>query len=430
MNKSKRKNQGYPVLIIGAGRGGSALLEMFLEDRLVNVLAIVDSNSAAPGIKMAESRGIPTYTEASEALHACKDYPDCIVYNLSHDEAITAEAIKVFGADKRVASGPEVNLFWQMVTNLKQIKGELEKSQNQLQAIIHNAMDGIITISEAGEILGFNPAAEQIFGYMQQEVLGKNLNILMPEPFHSEHDSYLKNYKETNKAKIIGMRGREVIAVRKSGDQFPMELSASEMMLGGQRYFVGIVRDITERKQTEEKIAHLAHYDYLTDLPNRALLLEGLERSIALAKRKNYKVAVLFLDLDGFKKVNDTLGHDAGDALLRGVSKRLTASIRESDLVARVGGDEFIFVLNEIGSDENAALAANKIITALSAPFELKGQQCHIGGSIGISIFPDASQDPNALVKLADDAMYLAKQSGKNTHRFYRDVLSKKHGTA
>ena len=414
--------QGYPVLIIGAGRGGSALLEMFMEDSLVKVIAIADPNPAAPGIKMAQSHGIPTYTDAGEALRACKDYQDCIVYNLSHDEAIPAEVAKVFG-DKRVASGLEVNLFWQMVTNLKQIKVELEKSQNQLQAIIHNAMDGIITINEAGEILGFNPAAEQIFGYAQQDVLNKNLKMLMPEPTRSEHDAYLNRYKETGEANIIGVCGREVVATRKNGEQFPMELSVSEMVLGGLRYFVGIVRDITERKLAEEKIAHLAHYDYLTDLPNRALFVDSLVHCIAMARRNSFKTAVLFLDLDGFKKVNDTLGHDAGDLLLRSVSKRLKATIRASDTVARVGGDEFIFVLNEIGSDENAALMANKIIIALSEPFELKGQQCHVGGSIGISIYPDASTDTETLIKQADNAMYLAKQSGKNTYKFYRDVV-------
>jgi diguanylate cyclase (GGDEF)-like protein/PAS domain S-box-containing protein len=414
--------QGYPVLIIGAGRGGSALLEMFLEDKLVEVVAIVDSNPAAPGIKLAKNYGIPTYADAGEALRACKDYPDCIVYNLSHDEAITAEVGKVFGDHKRVASGLEVSLFWQMVTNLKQIKLDLEKSQDQLQAIIHNAMDGIITINEAGEILGFNPAAEQIFNYAQQEVLGQNLNILMPEPSRSEHDSYLNRYMQTGEAKIIGVFGREMIAVRKNGEQFPMELSASEMVLGGQRYFIGIVRDITERKQAEEKLAYLAHYDYLTDLPNRALFLDHLEHDVSLAKRNNYKVAVLFLDLDGFKKVNDTLGHDAGDMLLREVSKRLRETIRASDTIARVGGDEFIFVLNVIGSDEDAALMANKIIMTLSEPFKIKGQQCHVGGSIGISLYPDGSKDPETLIQQADKAMYLAKQSGKNTYKFYQDA--------
>jgi diguanylate cyclase (GGDEF)-like protein/PAS domain S-box-containing protein len=284
-------------------------------------------------------------------------------------------------------------------------------------------MDGIITINETGVIQGFNPAAEQIFGYSQQEVMGKNLSMLMPEPDRSAHDGYIQRYHQTDQARILGVRGREVTAMRKNGETFPMELSASEMMLGGSRYFIGIVRDITERKLAEQKIAHLAHYDYLTDLPNRALLLDVLNHSISLAKRNKRKVAVLFIDLDGFKKVNDTLGHDAGDLLLKGVSQRIKETLRESDTVARMGGDEFILVLDNIESAENALFTANKILKALSEPFDLMGQPGRVGGSIGISIFPDDSEDPDQLVKQADEAMYLAKQSGKNTSRFYREVL-------
>lgn len=416
-----QKIHGYPVLIIGAGRGGHALLEMFMEDSLVKVVAIADTNPGAPGIQLAKDRGIPTYTNVVKALQACKDYPDCIVYNLSHDDGVAAEVSKVFG-DNRVTSGPEVKLFWQMVTNLKQTKGKLEESQNQLQSIIRNVMDGIITINESGEIQGFNPAAEQIFGYLQQEVLGQNVKMLMPEPDRSRHDTYISRYLHTGEGRILGVRGREVVAVRRNGEQFPMELSASEMTLGGLRYFIGIVRDITERKLVEEKLAHFAHHDYLTDLPNRILFLNNLEHSIHLAKRNKYKMATLFLDLDGFKKINDTLGHDAGDQLLREVSKRLKEAIRASDTVARVGGDEFTFVLLNIGTDENAALMANKIIVALSEPFDLKGQQSHVGGSIGISMYPDDAKDTEALIRQADEAMYLAKQSGKNTYKFYRDV--------
>ena len=417
-----RKTQGHPVLIIGAGRGGHALLEMFMEENLVEVLAIADTNPGAPGIQLAKNHGIPTYASATDALQACKGHPDCIVYNLSHDDAIAEEADKIFGNNKRVASGPEVKLFWQMVMNLKKVKGELEESQNQLQSIIHNVMDGIITISESGVIQGFNPAAEQIFGYSQHEVLGKNVNMLMPEPHRSEHDAYIRRYLQTGQGRILGVRGREVMAVRKNGEQFPMELSTSEMELGGLRYFIGIVRDITERKLVEEKLAHFAHHDYLTDLPNRILFLNSLEHSIQLAKRNNYKVAALFLDLDGFKKVNDTLGHDAGDQLLREVSRRLKEAIRASDTVARVGGDEFTFVLNKIESDKNAALMANKIIAALAEPFDLKGRQCSVGGSIGISLFPDDSGNSEDLIKQADKAMYLAKQSGKNTYKFFRGM--------
>lgn len=422
---SIQRTQGYPVLIIGAGRGGSALLEMFLEDSLVKVVAIADTNPDAPGMLLAKKHGIPTFTVAAEALQICKDYPDCIVYNLSHDDSIAEEAFRVFG-DRRVASGPEVKLFWQMVTNLKQIKGDLEKSQNQLRSIIHNAMDGIITINESGEIQGFNPAAEEIFGYSQQEAIGMNLSMLMPEPDQSAHGVHLDRYLQTGQSRILGVRGREVMAVRKSGEEFPMELSVSEMVLGGHRYFIGILRDITERKRAEKKIAHLAHYDYLTDLPNRAMLLDVLNHSIALAKRNKNKAAVLFLDLDGFKGINDTLGHDAGDLLLKGVSARLKKTIRDSDTVARVGGDEFIVVLDSIGTDENAVQVANKIIAVLSKAFDLKGQACHVGASIGISLFPEDSDNPVKLVKRADEAMYLAKQSGKSTYRFYRDVVQKR----
>ncbi len=420
MNMPTSRANGHPVLIVGAGRGGSALLEMFLEDSLVEVVAMVDTNPDAPGLKMARVHGIPAYTDAREALLACRGFKDCIIYNLSHDDQIAAQANEIMGG-QRVASGPEVKLFWQMVTNLKQTKTELQKSQDQLQAIIQNAMDGIITINEKGLIEGFNPAAEQIFGYASDEVRGQNVSLLMPEPNRSAHDGYLSRYTQTGAQRILGARGREVIAIRKSGEEFPMELSASKMVLGGQCYFVGIVRDITERKLTEEKIAHLAHFDFLTDLPNRVRLTNTLEHSLRLAKRNQNKVAVLFLDLDGFKQVNDTLGHNIGDQLLQQVAARLAGAIRDSDTVARVGGDEFNFVLDNIESCENAAMVAQKVLAALSEPFDLSGNICQVGGSIGIAMYPEDSEDVEGLIGQADEAMYQVKQSGKNAWRFYRD---------
>ncbi len=418
-----QRTLGSPVLIIGAGRGGHALLEMFLEDNLVHVIAIADTNPDAAGLRLAKKNGIPTYTDAAQAILACRDYPDCIVYNLSHDDSIAGQVGQVFG-DKRVASGPEVKLFWQMVMNLKQTKGELEKSQGQLHAVIQNVMDGIITINESGEIQGFNPAAEQIFGYSQHDILGKSIKSLLSEPDQAEHDAYIHQHLHTEQGATPGVRGREMLAVRKNGELFPMELSLSKMLLGGQNYFVGIARDITERRLAEQKIAHLAHYDFLTDLPNRALFLNSLELSLSLAQRNNYKVAVFFLDLDGFKKINDTLGHDAGDLLLQQVSRRLKKTIRASDIVARVGGDEFTFVLSNPEPADGISLVAGKIIATLSEPFDLNGQLCHVGGSIGISLFPDDAQSLEQLITQADEAMYLAKHSGKNTYKFHRDVLS------
>lgn len=411
---------GQPVLIIGAGRGGSALLEMFMEDNLANVVAIVDTNPDAPGFALARNYGIPTYTDTAAALQTCKTYSDCIIYNLSQDEKVADEAYKVFG-DHRVTGGNEAKLFWQMVTNLQAIKGKLEKSQNELQAIIHNVMDGIITIDECGLIQGFNPAAERIFGYTPAEVAGQNVKMLMPEPDRSAHDVYLHRYVHNKEKRVLGVRDREVLAVRKNGEVFPMELSASEMFLGGQRYFIGIVRDITERKENEERIAHLAHFDYLTNLPNRASFLGILDHSVGLAKRTGHMLAVLFIDLDGFKQINDTLGHEAGDLLLKGVSARFRQSIRDSDTLARLGGDEFIMLLHNIDGAESAGRLAAKVVDSLAAPFDLNGQSAKVGASIGIALFPDDSVEARELLRKADEAMYIAKNRGKNIWKFYRD---------
>lgn len=415
------KTHGHPILILGAGRGGSALLEMFLEDELVQVIGIADSNFESPGIRMAQKHGIPCYADALEALKASTHYPDCIIYNLTHDDTLAREAVAILGS-KKVTGGAEAKLFWQMVTNMKRIKSELVKSQDQLKAVIHHAMDGIITINEAGEIQGFNPAAEEIFGYSTQEVLGKNVNILMEKPTRAEHDERIANYIKTGLGNIIGHRGREVVAVRKNGEHFPMELSASEMFLHGQRFFIGIVRDITERKEAEQKITHMAHHDFLTGLPNRILFFDRLKQAISMAERNEQKGAVVFLDLDGFKRINDEIGHDAGDLLLQQVSQRLAGMIRATDTMARVGGDEFTFVLNSVGNAENVAAMASKMVALLAEPFDLNGQQCTIGGSIGISLFPDDAEEFGTLLKQADEAMYLAKQRGKNTYQFYRDM--------
>jgi len=408
---------GYPVLIIGAGRGGTALLEMFLEERLVNVVAIVDTNADAPGIRLAQPHGIATFTDAVQALEYCKQYPDCIVYNLSHDDTVADAAERIFG-DKRVAGGTEVKLFWQMVTNLKQVKLDLEKSQNQLQSIIRNVMDGIITLDESGRIEGFNPAAEKIFGYSQQAIQGQDIGMLTS---NLAQDAAQQGVQRTALLEQLGQRGVEMQGKRQGGEPFPMELSLSEMHLGGVRYFIGIVRDITERKQAEEKIAHLAHHDFLTGLPNRAYFSEILAHSIALSGRSHSKLAVMFLDLDGFKKINDTLGHEAGDLLLQGVAQRLGETVRQSDVVARIGGDEFILLLENIASPENAASVAKKIIANLATPFDLNGTPGRVGASIGIALYPQHGESAEELLRRADEAMYQSKQSGKNTYRFTPD---------
>ena len=293
----------------------------------------------------------------------------------------------------------------------------------QAAAIMDTAADGIIAIDERGIIQSFNRAAEKMFGYTMKEAIGTNVSMLMPEPHVREHDTYLANYLRTGQAKIIG-KVRELTALRKDGTAFPIELNITELKLGGSRSFTGMIRDITERKHAEEHIRHVAGHDNLTDLPNRMLFNDRLRQAMAMARRERHELALLYLDLDRFKAVNDTWGHDAGDEVLKAVAARMRRLVRETDTVARIGGDEFTVILPKIVSREDTAKSAQKIVDALSAPFQLhlaeQGSQreVRIGVSVGITVYPSDAQDVDGLIKTADTAMYEAKQTG-NAFQFY-----------
>jgi diguanylate cyclase (GGDEF)-like protein/PAS domain S-box-containing protein len=312
-------------------------------------------------------------------------------------------------------------LWWLFVRPLRLA---LLSKTAQAAAIMDNATEAVITIDERGTIHAFNRAAEKMFGYTVREAIGANVRMLMPEPHVREHDSYLANYLRTGQAKVIG-KVREMTALRRDGTLFPIELSVTELKFGGERSYTGMIRDITERKRVEEHIRHVADHDSLTGLPNRMLFYDRLKQSMALARRERHELALLYLDLDGFKAVNDTWGHDAGDELLKAVAARIRQPVRESDTVARIGGDEFTVILPKIASREDTAKAAQKIIEALSAPFQLHltGQgpelEVSIGASIGITVYPGDAPDIDALIKAADTAMYEAKQTG-NAFRFYQ----------
>jgi diguanylate cyclase (GGDEF)-like protein/PAS domain S-box-containing protein len=181
----------------------------------------------------------------------------------------------------------------------------------------------------------------------------------------------------------------------------------------------GIATDVTEQKSLEEHLQKLAHYDPLTGLPNRVLFYDRLHQALARAKRQAQRVAVLYYDLDQFKRINDTYGHEVGDLLLMAVSKRLTASVREADTLSRLGGDEFAVILPDIAEVADVSVIARKILDALTAPFHVKGQELFTTVSIGVSLYPEDGADPDELVKHADAAMYRAKQRGRNTYQFY-----------
>lgn len=301
---------------------------------------------------------------------------------------------------------------------------ELQNSENRVQAVLDNVEEGIITLTDTGIIELFNPGAERMFGYRSPEMIGKSMSLLITEPYRSEHDEYLGRYLQTGQDTIIGV-AHEVNAVRRDGSTFPMEMRVSEFYIGGNRRFIGTLRDITQRKATEAKIIHLAHFDALTNLPNRRLVQDRIQQAIVSAQRTGSEFAVLFIDLDKFKNINDTLGHDVGDKLLEMVAHRLTDALRAQDTVGRQGGDEFIVLLASLSTVEDAARVAKKILEALAVPFEINGQSLHSGTSIGIATYPRDGTDVETLLKNSDTAMYSAKEAGRNNYQFFAEEMNK-----
>nr|WP_315431131.1 EAL domain-containing protein [uncultured Albidiferax sp.] len=303
----------------------------------------------------------------------------------------------------------------------------LQATARHSQAILDNMVDGVLTIDARGHMESFNKAASALFGYSIDEVLGRNVSMLMPEPHRSHHDGYLQNFQRAGETRVIGTP-RELEGLRKNGQLFPMSLSVSQIERAGEPTFIGIVRDITQRHQRDEEIRRLAFYDPLTGLPNRRLLMDRLKQAMASTARSRQHSAVMFLDLDHFKQLNDTLGHDVGDLLLQEVAARLNACMREVDCVARLGGDEFVVLLEALSHQAHEAATqaeaiANKILYALGQPYTLRGQVHDSTPSIGIVVFAQDHASLDELLKKADVAMYQAKSAGRNTACFFDPAM-------
>ncbi|MDQ7058925.1 MAG: diguanylate cyclase [Ghiorsea sp.] len=401
-----------PVLIVGAGLGGAAMLDIFSEDTLTSVAGIVDTNPNAIGIQNAKQRRIPVFNDLKEALETLGV---CSVFNMTNNDALSDIAAQYVGTG-RVIGGQEAKIFWDIISRLKLIKHELQENQTRLKAVIHNVKEGIIAIDADGHIENVNPAMEQIFGYAQQELLGENLNKLIPCLDFSMPYATLHKEAENQQG------SHELTGVYNNGIQFPIELNLSEMQLDGRTHFVGIVRDISERKEAEERMLQLALYDQLTQLPNRTLFYERLSFSINQSKRSKEPLALLFIDLDGFKAVNDNFGHLAGDQLLVEISQRLLRNTRDSDVVARLGGDEFVIILNHLKDLHYIDHITHKLIRVLGEPMQFQEHTFHVGASIGIAVYPKHTHDANTLIQQADEAMYQAKKTGKNRYCFAQET--------
>lgn len=303
------------------------------------------------------------------------------------------------------------------VTERKNTEKALRESEALFRDTLENAPIGMALASTDGRFIKANRAMCQIVGYSEEELAGKTFQeITHPEDLGKNLD--LIEQSLSGKLDSYQLEKRYI---HKDG-HFVWTLVTSSVVRddsGVVRYLIGQIQDITERKRDQEQIHHLAYYDTLTDLPNRRLLLDRLNQALAQAKRHARSMAVMFLDLDQFKQVNDTLGHDVGDELLKEVAQRLGACVRKGDTLSRQGGDEFVFVLTEVSREQDAARVAEKILAALSMPFSIRGHELRVTASIGIAVNAvNGINDAQELMKRADMAMYAAKEAGRNGYRF------------
>ena len=309
----------------------------------------------------------------------------------------------------------------EMVGRLKAQQAELIAAQ-KLRMHVDRTPLAVIEWDREHRVTAWNPAAEAIFGFAAGEAIGKRAPGFIVPPGSAEAvESMWLELAETRDGTKVGLEN-----ITRSGRAIQCEWYNTPLVDPGGRIvgFASLVQDVTERLNTERTIHYMAHHDALTGLPNRRLMQDRLNQAIMQARRKQRHVAVLFLDLDRFKLLSDTLGHDTGDYILKDVARRLTSCVREVDTVSREGGDEFVVVLPDLERPENARIVADKILREFAKPVEIGGQDIHITTSIGIAHYPNDATDVNHLLKHADSAMYQAKDSGRNTVRFYTSDLN------
>ncbi|MFA6265550.1 MAG: EAL domain-containing protein [Pseudolabrys sp.] len=305
----------------------------------------------------------------------------------------------------------------------EQMNTLIETNEKRFRAVTETAQDGIITMDAAAKVTYWNPAAERIIGYTADEAIGKDVHQwLAPERYRERAAVGMKEFAATGRGEVLG-KTLEFAAIRKDGTEFPIELSVSAIQKGTGWGAVAILRDITERKHAEEQLVRMARHDTLTGLANRGVFVEALQQGIARAHRGGKNFAVLYLDLDHFKDVNDTLGHPVGDLLLQSVAQRLEKTLREADTVARFGGDEFALIAIDIDEPSDAAVLADKVLKSIAEPYSIQGNEIRTGASVGIALYGPDSPDAELLLSHADVALYRAKAEGRGTYRFFTDAM-------
>ncbi len=303
----------------------------------------------------------------------------------------------------------------------------LRDNDKKLRAVIDGALDAIVTVNDAGNLIEFNPAAERIFGYKREQVLGRPMSeMIIPPHLRKLHDEGRQQYLLTGEKRIFNQR-IEITAMRSDGSEFPVELTLTALKQDDLSLVTGFIRDISEQKKARQEIENFAYYDALTGLPNRRLLVDRFQHAVLLSERARMHCALIFIDLDHFKALNDTKGHDVGDQLLIEVANRIKQTIRAGDTVARLSGDEFVVIIENLDAHQNVAYQqlseiTQKLLAELNHTYQLELFEFSTSASMGVTLFNGDQLSFEEHLRHADAAMYQSKAAGRNTYRFYDQI--------
>lgn len=299
----------------------------------------------------------------------------------------------------------------------------VKNSELRFKALLGSSMDAVIEIDAEGVVSHWGAQAASIFGYAEHEALNQKLHdLIIPSHYIAAHVAGMRRFLSSGEGPILGKR-IEVTARRKSTEEFPAELVVSTYTLNHQPMFCAYIRDITEQRRHAEKLKSVAHFDAVTGLPNRASFQEYLDEKIAQCKPSDAALAMMFIDVDNFKDINDTLGHQVGDVLLNETASRMLKCLRKLDFLARFGGDEFVLIVSDYESQEEIDEIAKRLTASMKQPFMMQNEALYISLSIGIASYPSNSSAYSELIRNADQAMYQVKKNGKNGFIHYNTEM-------
>jgi len=336
---------------------------------------------------------------------------------------VDKDAANAIGHGYKVAA----YLYLFHVTFNEALRRPLERMEVQHQReklILSAAPDGVLWVDSSGKILMANPAMETLSGYPPHELIEQNVSIFLPESMRKRHAESMVGFFTAPSSRAMGLMDLKLM--RRDGHMLPIDISLGHWSDEGTQYAIAYIRDLTERRKFEESLKFQATHDPLTGLPNRWLFSLQLQHALARTGRSGRQVAVMFLDLDDFKNINDSFGHATGDALLVQVGARMRNMLRQHDTLARLGGDEFAILLSDLVDADEAVKVANKLLLTLQASYQLNEQELYSGASLGLAFFPSDAQDCDTLLRYADLAMYQAKAAGRGTYACYSRELDRR----